>query len=54
MFETFFSTIPELVNIIVLLMIVIFMYSVIGMNLLPYLKRPETGGISYLSNFTTF
>lgn len=50
-FETFFLTIGQLANIGALLSIILFMYSVLGMNLFPYVKW--TGkGLSNKINFT--
>ena len=53
MFATFFITLPALANIGGLLAIILFMFSVLGMNLYPFLKR-GTNGISNDVNFSSF
>lgn len=44
MFSTFFDTLPQLANIGALLTLVLFLYSVLGMNLFCYLKINDNGG----------
>ena len=51
-FMTFLITLPELVNIGMLLCLCLFMYSLLGMNLYPYLKWGQ--GIMDGINFTSF
>jgi hypothetical protein len=53
MFTTFIVSLPALANIGGLLAIVLFMFSVLGMNLYAYLKRTGTG-ITADVNFSSF
>ncbi len=52
MFTTFIRTIPALANIGGLLFLVLFLYSVLGMNLFNFLKHNE--GVTDSSNFSGF
>lgn len=51
-FNTFIITIPALVNIGALLTLVLFLFSVLGMNLFSFIKyNASTMGINEKSNF---
>lgn len=51
-FNTFIATIPALANIGALLFLVLFLFSVLGMNLFPYVKiNKYTMGINEKANF---
>ena len=51
-FSTLITTLPSMANIGALLLLIVFVYAVLGMNLFGYL-RPQTN-INYNANFNTF
>lgn len=51
MFSTFFQTLPALANIGGLLSLVLFLYSILGMNLFSYVKVGSKSGLTSKINF---
>ena len=51
MFTTFFNTLSALANIGALLFLVLFLYSILGMNLFPFVKIYDGDGINDKVNF---
>jgi hypothetical protein len=53
-FTTFVITLPSLFYIGILLMIILYIYSVLGMEFFAFIKLQDNGGLTSDSNFSSF
>lgn len=48
--QTFIATLPSIINIGILMLLFLYIYSIIGMNLFPFIQLSE-GGLDEKTNF---